>query len=254
MLHQADFPFGRARCYSTLVWGTFSWHPHQASHSLEQKTTEDCKEYLFHQGMINWYKWLKQWEIMEWIWKGASQEKLCLFQAYFNELFITGQEKLLCVFLFLKLFCKIIMASWSEEEEVEGSGSCEGVRGGGVDFWRWGGGGGGGGGGRRCSLRNWSSPFSAEIFQSCGSFQAAALWSRPDEKKTKQIKEQRTTIWQNTVSMFKQGDKRASDVAPSVDTPHRGDLTEMKRRPRRFIMNPLVLWEKSKRATFKHGG
>lgn len=74
------------------------------------------------------------------------------------------------------------------------------------------------------------------------------------KKKTKQIKEQRTTIWQNTVSMFKQGDKRASDVAPSVDTPHRGDLTEMKRRPRRFIMNPLVLWEKSKRATFKHGG
>lgn len=96
----------QSQCYSTLVWATFSWHSHQASHSLEQKTTEDGKEYLFHQGMINWYKWLKQWEIMKWIWKGASQEKLCLFQAYFNELFITGQEKLLCVFFFWSPFAK----------------------------------------------------------------------------------------------------------------------------------------------------
>lgn len=46
-------------------------------------STEDCKEYLFHQGMINWYKWLKQREIRKWIWKEASQEKLCLFQSSF---------------------------------------------------------------------------------------------------------------------------------------------------------------------------
>ncbi len=145
--------------YSTLVWATFSWNSHQASHSLEQKNTEDG-----NQGMINWYKWLKQWEIMGWIWKGASQEQLCLFPAYFNELFITGHEKLLCVFFFRCSFCKIIVGSWSEEEEaeeVEGSGEGLELKGG-------------------CSLRNWSSPFSTEIFQSCVSFQAAALWSRPD--------------------------------------------------------------------------
>lgn len=41
-------------------------------------------------------------------------------------------------------------------------------------------------------------------------------------------------------------DKRASDVARSVDSPHRGDLTEMKRRPRCFIMKLLVLWEKAR--------
>lgn len=70
------------------------------------KNSEDGEEYLSHQGMINWYKWLKQWEIMKWIWKEASQEKLCLFQAYFNELFITGQEKLLCVFSFWSSFAK----------------------------------------------------------------------------------------------------------------------------------------------------
>lgn len=27
----------QSRCCSTLGWATFSWHPHQASHSLEQK-------------------------------------------------------------------------------------------------------------------------------------------------------------------------------------------------------------------------
>ncbi len=41
-------------------------------------------------------------------------------------------------------------------------------------------------------------------------------------------------------------DKRASDVARRVDTPHRGDLTQMKRRPRCFIMKLLVLWEKAR--------
>lgn len=35
-------------------------------------------------------------------------------------------------------------------------------------------------------------------------------------------------------------------MARSVDTPHRGDLTEMKRRPQWFIMNLLVLWEKAR--------
>ena len=96
----------QSQCYSTLVWATLSWHPHQASHSAEQKPQKMAKEYIFHQGMINWYKWLKQREIMKWIWKGASQEKLCLFQAYFNELFITGQEKLLCTFFFWSSFAK----------------------------------------------------------------------------------------------------------------------------------------------------
>lgn len=120
----------QSQCYSTLVWAIFSWHSHQASHSSEQKNTEDGEEYVFHQGMINWYKWLKQREIMKWIWKEASQEKLCLFQAYFNELFITGQEKLLRVFFCWSPLCKIIMACWSEkEEEVEGSESCGGGEG-----------------------------------------------------------------------------------------------------------------------------
>lgn len=27
----------QSQCYSTLVWGTFSWRPHQASRSVEQK-------------------------------------------------------------------------------------------------------------------------------------------------------------------------------------------------------------------------
>lgn len=41
-----------------------------------------------------------------------------------------------------------------------------------------------------------------------------------------------------------------SDVARSVDTPHRGDLHEMKRRPRCLIMKPLVLWEKAAELAF----
>lgn len=41
-----------------------------------------------------------------------------------------------------------------------------------------------------------------------------------------------------------------SDVARSVDTPHRGDLDEMKRRPRCLIMKPLVLWEKAAELAF----
>lgn len=37
----------QSQCYSTLVWATFSWHPHQGSHSLEQKTTEDGRRISF---------------------------------------------------------------------------------------------------------------------------------------------------------------------------------------------------------------
>lgn len=66
------------------------------------------------------------------------------------------------------------MATWNGEEEEEEEGGQGDVRG--RAF---------GEGGGRSSLRNWSSPFSAEIMQSCGSFQAAALWSRPDKKKEK---------------------------------------------------------------------
>lgn len=71
-----------------------------------------------------------------------------------------------------------------------------------------------------------------------------------DKKKRKKERKgkQQTTIWWNAISVFKQ-DKKASDVAHSVDTPRRGELTKMKRRPRCFIMKLLVLWEKSRRAT-----
>lgn len=82
------------------------------------------------------------------------------------------------------------MASWSEEEEVEGSGR----RGGEKRVGGWVGGG---------SLRNWSPPFSAEIFESYGSFQAAALWQK--KKKKQKERKQPTTIWLNTISVFKQG-------------------------------------------------
>lgn len=121
------------------------------------------------------------------------------------------------------------MASWSEEEEVEGSG-----RRGGREEWVGGWVGGG-------SLRNWSPPFSAEIFESCGSFQAAALWQKKKRKKKESSQQQ----YDWTLFQCLNRDERASDVAHSVDTPHRGDLTEMKRRPRCFIMKLLVLWEKA---------
>lgn len=94
------------RC-STSVWATLSWRSHQGWLSLEQKNPKNKAKniFFFHQGMINWYKWLNG-KIMRWIWKEASQEKLCLFQASFNELFITGQEKLLCVLFFSSSFAK----------------------------------------------------------------------------------------------------------------------------------------------------
>lgn len=87
--------------------------------------------FFFYQGIINWHKWLKHWEIMKLIWKETSQEKLCLFWADFNELFIIGQVKLLLEFFFwsFSFLCKIIMATWSEEEE--GSRHCNGVS------WWW---------------------------------------------------------------------------------------------------------------------
>lgn len=102
-----------SQCFSTLVWVTFSWHSDEDSHS-QKKEDEDCKErvfFFFNQEKINWYKWLKHWEIRKWLWKEASQEKLCLFWANFNELFIIGQEKLLLEFF--SFLHKIIMATWS---------------------------------------------------------------------------------------------------------------------------------------------
>lgn len=33
----------QSQCYSTLVWATFSWHSHQASHSLEQNPLKMAK-------------------------------------------------------------------------------------------------------------------------------------------------------------------------------------------------------------------
>lgn len=108
VLHEADFPLAKPAplhlglSHTLLTLSSRLW----LTRTKKNKNTENGEEYLFHQGMINWYKWLKQWEIMKWIWKEASQEKLCLFQAYFNELFITGQEKLLCVFFFWSSFAK----------------------------------------------------------------------------------------------------------------------------------------------------
>lgn len=66
---------------------------------------------------------------------------------------------------------------------------------------------------------------------------------------------QATQQYDDTLFQCLNRDKRASDVARSVDTPHRGDLTEMKRRPRRFVMKLLILWgKKGKRATIQRGG
>lgn len=97
----------QSRRYSTLVWATFSWHPHQASHSPEQKNTEDGKEYLFHQGMINWYKWLKQREIIKRISKGGLPGKALFVAAHFNELFFLQQGKRnYCVFFLSSSFAK----------------------------------------------------------------------------------------------------------------------------------------------------
>lgn len=91
----------------------------------------------------------------------------------FNELFITGQEKLLCVF-----FCKIIMASWSEEKS-EGSLRC----------WV-----GGGGGTEVGFAQKWI------VF--------LLHWDLSNLAVSKQLhygKKEHTTIWWNTISMFKQG-------------------------------------------------
>lgn len=72
------------------------------------------------------------------------------------------------------------------------------------------------------------------------------LWQFPSScimTKKKEESSQQQYDW--TLFQCLNRDKRASDVAHSVDTPHRGDLTEMKRRPRCFIMKLLVLWEKA---------
>lgn len=114
---------------------------------------------------------------MKWIWKEASQEKLCLFQAYFNELFITGQEKLLCVFFCWSSLCKIIMATWSE--------------GGGVREQE---------GGVPSQTDHLLSPL-----RSTG----PVTVSKQLHYEVDQIKKKtHTTIWCNTISMFKQEQER----------------------------------------------
>lgn len=59
------------------------------------------------------------------------------------------------------------------------------------------------------------------------------------EKKKKSSKQQ----YGGTPFYCLKKDRGASDVARRVDTPHRGNLEEMKRRPRPLIMKLFVLRE-----------
>lgn len=114
-----------------------------------------------------------------------------MFEAYFNEIFIIGQEKLLCTFFFWSSF-----------------------------FWK-----------------------GFIIYFRCCDHSALfmQLYYNADQI-TKSVTQQNG----RTLFQCLNRDKRVSDVALSVDTPHRGDLNKMKRRPWCFIMKLLVLWEKAK--------
>lgn len=128
--------------------------------------------------------------------------------------------------LFLELFCKIIMATWSEEE---GSGSCTGQ-----SIWRGGG------------WAEWYRPSEIDHLLSPLRSRSPVAISKQLHYEADQIKKRKktrhTTICRNTTSVFKQSVRCGSRCWYSQQG--WSQLDEW--RPRGFIMKLLVLWEKAR--------